>query len=397
MGQRKRNKRRIALGVTVIAIAMVTLVFLNLWYNMSLYQYTLLNQQKQTERLESLAKSSDEYLDLLDEDIFMPTPINDTDRTLVVYSGPTSMNEREGKNELYLRNFDFFLKHGVDCTNHDTVVVVTEPVEQAYRSKIAALQQECQTQGHFVTTLIREPVCYDMESMRIVLYNSTLDVMSYDYFVYVNCGMSGPAPKESRKNDTLPWTFNLTSKLNEKIKMVGLSINCYQCNPHVQSFTFAVDRVGLEVLRLSNAIYNCRQSKFYLRPSFRKLRYEIIKRYEIGMSGAILNAGYGISSVLWETTIFAHNKTSCQADDYWTQDDLLETFCHLPSLNETIFFKTSRLLPQHIADQIGYQSEPNWTSRRPLLRLIQRQIFYGFPYRRKECVLPFFEYEKICC
>eukprot|EP00545_Synedropsis_sp_CCMP1620_P001675 CAMPEP_0119024156 /NCGR_PEP_ID=MMETSP1176-20130426/31345_1 /TAXON_ID=265551 /ORGANISM="Synedropsis recta cf, Strain CCMP1620" /LENGTH=106 /DNA_ID=CAMNT_0006979373 /DNA_START=27 /DNA_END=343 /DNA_ORIENTATION=- len=36
-------------------------------------------------------------------------------KILVAYSGPTSLERSKGKNELYLRNLDFFLKHGVDC------------------------------------------------------------------------------------------------------------------------------------------------------------------------------------------------------------------------------------------------------------------------------------------
>ena len=36
-------------------------------------------------------------------------------RTLVVYSGPTSLDRTIGKNDVYLTNFEYFIRHGIEC------------------------------------------------------------------------------------------------------------------------------------------------------------------------------------------------------------------------------------------------------------------------------------------
>lgn len=110
---------------------------------------------------------------------------DDQTRTAVVYSGPTSLDPNEGKNWMYLKNFEYFLKHGVDCKRHDTYLVLTQDVANAFRHRIRDMrEQDC---SYDVVILEREDRCYDMESMNVFL--NTVDLNMYDYFVYVNCGM----------------------------------------------------------------------------------------------------------------------------------------------------------------------------------------------------------------
>merc|ERR1712125_30864 len=89
------------------------------------------------------------------------------------------------------------------------------------------------------------------------------------------------------------WTEVLTSKLSETVKMVGPSINM-SFKPHVQSMTFAVDRRGLEVIVKSGAVFFCGIENGKLDAND---RWYIINRYEMGMSQAILEAGYTIGSL----------------------------------------------------------------------------------------------------
>lgn len=101
---------------------------------------------------------------------------------LIGYSGPTSLDRTEGKNELYLRNFDFFLKHGVDCHHADFAISLTESVERVYHTQLQALQhQDC---SHRIYTLVREDEsCHDLATVYSIFYNSTIPALSYDYFI----------------------------------------------------------------------------------------------------------------------------------------------------------------------------------------------------------------------
>jgi len=278
-------------------------------------------------------------------------------RTLVVYSGPTSLNETEGRNELYLKNFEYFLRHGVVCVpSHDTVFVLTDEVAAHYQPLLEKLP--CS-----VKVLIRKPICYDMESMRLVF--EQMNVTAYESFVFSNCGMSGP---KLASGSTDPWTEVLTLQLTASVKMVGLSLNCVE-GVHVQSFTFALDRRGVEIVRNStpNAIYDCtkegrranlteRNKKGILN---RKDRLYLIERYERGMSSHILNAGYGIRGILQNATVTKVNST-CTLVDPWKPAVIVDLFGgRIPNWNETLFWKTSRFLTNEISHEVNYTGTGN--------------------------------------
>jgi hypothetical protein len=297
-------------------------------------------------------------------DLEIASPFRE-DRILVVFSGPTSMDRTprdKNRHELYHRNMEYFITHGVDCRNQDTVLTVTSEVEPHYQDRIQKLNvEECLPHNHSVQLLVRENVCYDMETMRAVLFNSTLDIASYDYFVFVNCGMSGPFLTDQSKQ--LPWTYQLLSLLSDEVRMSGLSINCPRApgRQHIQSFVYALDKVGLQVVVNASAIYDCRvESSRYA---------QLVRRYEIGMGQAILKAGYGLSSLLPYAVLMPENYTQCGIWDFWDKVGLLERFGHILTWNETLFFKSSRLLPKDIAEKIDYPGEPHWRHvRRQLIR-----------------------------
>ena len=280
-------------------------------------------------------------------------------KILVAYSGPTSLDRSEGKNELYLRNFDFFLEHGVDCQHQDTVIALTESVEQVYRDQLARLDRDCQTRGRRVYTLLRDLDCHDLATVHTLFYNSTVPTRTYDYFVYINCGMTGPAPDLKGS-----WLLPFVEPLSETVKMSGLSVNCFRKNsPHVQSMAYALDRIGLDIVLESPSIFDCRQefSQNERNNAFNK----IVIRYERGMSKAILEKGYGLASIVWPGVVFWDNRTNCTLIDRWGEANLKKTFGgRLPHLNETIFFKSSRLLPKEIAQLIDYPGEPSWHAER---------------------------------
>jgi hypothetical protein len=271
-------------------------------------------------------------------------------RILVAYSAPTriptNMSE-DSKGELYIRNFDYFLDHGIDCTSQDTVIVLTDVVLEQYRGRLQALDEQCQLDHHRVFVHVRQDKCWDMESVRQVFYEfDKVDLTKLDYFVYVNCGLSGPP-------HTANWTRHFTSLLTDKIKMAGLTINCQTFGPHVQSMLFALDAVGLQIIRDAKSAFDCEGMQLG--------DMGIAKYYEAGMSQAIFSQGYGIASFMVPIVILNQTE-SCNRADVWRAGRLKRAFGRrIPTLNETLFFKTSRLIPEEIAREINYTGAAIWS------------------------------------
>ena len=293
-----------------------------------------------------------------------------TDKVLVVYSGPTdlpdretvenpSSHPRERKKELYRLNFEHFLKYGVQCKTQDTVLVVTEEVEPHYRARITELNKDCLAHGHQVVLAVRNNTCLDMESVRRVLHDGLVDLDSYDYFVYVNCGTTGPSSKWA----DVPWTDVFIEKLNDQVKMSGLTVNCGRGAPHIQSMVYALDRVALKLIRESTVVFDCvkepPQEKNYL------LQHYIINRYERGLSRVLLQGGYGISPILKPVVLFEANQSTCQNVDHykdqWLTHKMMSDFGRVLELDETVFYKTSRILPPETAREINFTLEVNWS------------------------------------
>ena len=109
--------------------------------------------------------------------------------TLVVYSGPTSLG-----NELYMNNFEYFLEHGLPSSSSPqqcdlgvkVVLVLTEMTLSHYMNAIESYNSTC---GE-LRTATRQDRCYDMESARVVLTDSSH--LNFDRLVFVNCGTIGP-------------------------------------------------------------------------------------------------------------------------------------------------------------------------------------------------------------
>ena len=301
-------------------------------------------------------------------------------RILVVYSGPTRLADlevvrqpgsqaSERLKELYRLNFEYFLKYGVQCRTQDTLVIVTDVVQQRYQPQIDALHTKCQEHGHQVIMAIRNNTCWDLESVRRVMHDDIVDLNLYDYFVYVNCGTTGP----SRLWADLPWTDVLLDKLNAKVKMSGLTLNCGSSDPHLQSMVYALDREGLQIIRESDAVFECEEAlkTFKGPPGFThanevdKRDHLIISRYESGMGRILLQKGFGISPIVRPTAVFQSNASSCQADakynsDVWLVERMKKQFGRIPRLDEMVFFKSTRVFPDHLAAEINYTLEVNW-------------------------------------
>jgi hypothetical protein len=297
--------------------------------------------------------------------------------TLIIFSGPTSLDttDEDNKNELYLRNLDFFLAHGVDCESQgDTIVTLGPLVKVAYETRVQQINQNCLQRGphygrHRLHIVEREPTCYDMESMYKVLYNNTvaidnnINISSYDFIVYINCGMTGPAPALSRG-----WTHHFTKHLSEHVLMTGLSINCDIAGPHVQSMAYAFNQAGLKIAK--NAIFDCRTSNYGKRNKqmLSRMRRDIVTTYEIGMSTFILKGGGALLSIIpqWGITVSSIEEPTCHEWDPWYGEALNSTFGgRWPKLEELVFMKSSRFVTPELADLLNLTQPIRWNEMTP--------------------------------
>ncbi|KAL3777325.1 hypothetical protein ACHAW5_005961 [Stephanodiscus triporus] len=223
-----------------------------------------------------------------------------TNVTLVVYAGP-STPESHPFTKLYIKNFEFFLRNGVECDSHDTVIVVAREYYAAYLPWIRRLDRQCKQAGSRgrtndgrVILVSRRRDCYDMEAAHLTLYGGVSglrDIASYDYFVFVNCGVTGPAPPSA--NRPAPWTSHFTGLLDDRVKMTGLSMNCKLVDAiHIQSMAYAVDKIGLALIMESGAIFDC------LEKPHMNAQFYIIKNYEQKMGRTILDAGYALRPMI---------------------------------------------------------------------------------------------------
>lgn len=297
--------------------------------------------------------------------IVSPSSVVSAAKTVVAYAGPTSLDRRVGKNDFYLRNFEYFLEHGVDgCKqSHDFVLVLTEEVAEYYAERLRSIRSTCAEDSNRKLVVIeRRDTCVDMGAIYAVF--ERFDLSPYDSFVFLNCGVVGPKLRVAKKETKTeqPWTASFTSLLTGSVKMSGLSINC-ALYPHVQSMLFALDREGLRVVMNSPAVYDCGlpSAKMTARD-----KQEVIVRYEMGMSQAILDASYSIASVLSSEGgsmtvapgVVTEMSDSCQ--DMWTEDALSALGGGKrnkpPKWEDVVFFKASRVIPREVHDEIRYNT-----------------------------------------
>ncbi len=374
-------------------------------------------------------------------------------KTLVVYSGPTSMNRLDGKNGMYIDNMNYFLEHGISCLDDDPesrgdshddadsvivkyAFVLTQEVADYYNAPNGPLtkkNQECKSidkkvpgdgENSFIKVLTRLDRCYDMESIRIVVTNMNVQAL-YDNLLFVNCGLVGPkfgpgsprlipSSKSSSKLLTMVpyshWSQLYTSRLTDSVRLVGHSINTHFHTffPHVQSFLYALRTDTVPILISSGAIYDCGLTQEELGGNPQK-RFELINRYEVGMSTQLLKQGYNIATAFVNRYGFGkslvYDKTSTwgtelddTVSDIWYEDGIrnltatmskpaptfwaaaptTSTADDKSSLRENnnrdedtfeyhqwdilpwdyfIFFKVSRLVPEDVQREMNYDIE----------------------------------------
>ena len=129
-----------------------------------------------------------------------------------------------------------------------------------------------------------------------------------------------------------------------KVKLIGVSLNCER-QIHVQSMLWSTVAVGMGLIRNSGSFFDCTLS-----PKHREINY-VINTYELGLSKAILEAGYQIRAInsVQRNLIFdkshyhyslpTHYPRNCR--DMWHPDLKLSPY-------DTIFFKVSRYYSEEV-------------------------------------------------
>ncbi len=123
-----------------------------------------------------------------------------------------------------------------------------------------------------------------------------VNLNNYDRFIFLNDTVRGPfLPTYLNKKD---WVRHFTAFINNKVKLVGSTINRNKIyyrkikNDHIQSMSFATDKIGLDLL-IKNNIFN----KKLCIDKMKESKWNYISEFEIRMSEIILSNGYNIKSL----------------------------------------------------------------------------------------------------
>lgn len=230
---------------------------------------------------------------------------------VILYSGPTDLPSSSQVARVYDSNFRFFLKHGLPCSyptalnwRIEIFITLTASTAAYYASVIDQLPRACAE----LRILKRTGKCYDMESVRLFLtYNHKFVHEEEFKFVYVNCGMVGPLLPQI-KTDVVNtyWPAVYVDMLDGNVKLVGQIINCGGkrniSHAHVGSELWVSDAEGLRIIADSGAVYDCGADSLT-----QHARDELIIRYEMGISRAILSSGFMIRAQLSPYSFAKHN------------------------------------------------------------------------------------------
>jgi len=102
-----------------------------------------------------------------------------------------------------------------------------------------------------VNFIERENKNYDFGAWNFFLTNIH-NSMNYKNYIFLNNSVIGPILPRYTKN--IYWTDLFTTHLNNEVKIVGCTKN-YEIEKHIQSYCFAVDKIGLNIL-IKNEIFN---------------------------------------------------------------------------------------------------------------------------------------------
>jgi hypothetical protein len=187
-------------------------------------------------------------------------------------------------------NLDFFAKTGVfDNDDYLFVFVING--------------QNCNVEiPHYKNCVVitRDNIGYDFGAHYVTidylttLYKCPIESVPFDNFVFLNCSVMGPFLPSYISRD-VKWPDLFTSRLTDKIKLVGTSIVCfgtghiYGAGPYVEGFCFALDKISLKAL--------CASGKVFIN---HKTKDEAIYLGEYGLTNVIHQNGWNVDCLLYK-------------------------------------------------------------------------------------------------
>ncbi len=178
----------------------------------------------------------------------------------------------------YTNSVDYFIDYGIpNAGDVDIYIIINNP-------KI-----NLTIPG--VTILKRENINMDFGAFSFALLSpgkkNKYLYQDYDKFIFVNSSVIGPFLPVWAKG--IKWTDILLNGITDSVKLFGPHINIYNGRFHVQSFVYATDRIGLDLL-VKNKIYTLEDPA---------LNYgQVVACKEVKQSDVILAAGYNIGCLL---------------------------------------------------------------------------------------------------
>ncbi|EKD13546.1 hypothetical protein MBM_08264 [Drepanopeziza brunnea f. sp. 'multigermtubi' MB_m1] len=244
------------------------------------------------------------------------------------------------------RNLEFFVKHGLHAAA-DFIFILNGDTDADETIIPKGLSN--------VKIIKRENTCFDLGAHWEVLTKVPGDGSgakalkdTYHKFILMNASIRGPfVPHWSKEC----WTDAYLSKLSDKVKLVGSTINCMGGgSQHIQSMIYATDRIGLDIILLPEGIGECFPS------------LQSAMNAEIRTTPLVKSKGYHIDVMLanfQSEPDYAYE--NCTVNGEFLYDGAYYGFSVHPF--ETIFIKTNRgispkLIDQHTewVDASGYSS-----------------------------------------
>ena len=179
-----------------------------------------------------------------------------------------------------IQNLNYFLDHTLlNIKNNVTYIFIINNYNCSLIDKIKEKQEN-------IIIYKRKNENYDFGAW--AEYINLININKYNYFIFLNDTVLGPFV-----NNEI-WYKKFTSKINDKVKLVGSSINFKpvlknykNLIQHVKSYAWATDSIGLKILIKNDILFNI---KFIN-------KFDFIFKYEIGLSRCIIDNGYQIDSL----------------------------------------------------------------------------------------------------
>lgn len=224
-----------------------------------------------------------------------------------------------------LGNLEFFILHGVRETQPADYYFILQRMNKTAVDE--SLLPVLPSNAHYVQ---HENECRDIGTFGWFLSQNITNTTAYKYFIFMNSSVRGPFLVPYFETFGIWWFDIFIRRLNDRVKLVGPSINCEQ-QPHVQSYMMATDRVGFQFLTGNGSrIFSCHASQ-----------RDAVFNGEIAASQMLLKANYQIASLQSKYQGWDFEKPENQGCNYGAspifRDGALDTIQHDPF--ELIFVK----------------------------------------------------------